>query len=433
MAAATSLASESPFHVACVHVCVGHTHRHDTAVISAGKLLPQMATRSPLRSWRSLLLGGAANASPERTARPRTPPPRPAQPPPSRGIGRRPLPHPGTRRRRAGSRTPRSRVAAGEREDPSSYGEGPVRPLKRVGPRAVVMLLGPRPSFPGRTTLRTGPVAPATLRTHELAASSPTSGVVTAIHGTGILRNAPQVRWGAKVRHTGRCCGLDPSERLRPYSRGDANLCDHGCPGLLVSGKSPAELLLDRARIHHSLGDAAAYEVKLRSGHGTRGLHGLFQAPAYTQTHPRCHLVPADPSTHGPSSTSPPRPSPTSFWAHEPLPKPHLCVPPAHLTWPCLSAAWWHPVWPATPLHLLPGRFQVPHCASPGGPRMDGARGSDSHSSASVAWGRDAGSSRDPEEAELAAPPTPRPWVSAASPLHGPFSPSNAAESPSQT
>lgn len=290
------------------------------------------------------------------------------------------------------------------------------------------MLLGPRPGFPGRTTLRTGPVAPATLRTHELAASSPTSGVVTAIHGTGILRNAPQVRWGAKVRHTGRCCGLDPSERLRPYSRGDANLCDHGCPGLLVSGKSPAELLLDGAPIHHTLGDAAADEAQLSSGHGTRGLHGLFQAPAYTQTHPRCHLVPADPSTHGPSS-----PSPTSFWAHEPLPKPHLCVPPAHLTWPCLPAAWWHPVWPAAPLHLLPGRFQVPHCASPGGPRMDGARGSDSHSSASVAWGRDAGSSRDPEEAELAAPPTPRPWVSAASPLHGPFSPSNAAESPSQT
>lgn len=218
--------------------------------------------------------------APHAPARPRTPPPRPAQPPPSRGIGWRPLPHPGTRRRRAGSRTPRSRVAAGEREDPGSYGEGPARPLKRVGPRAVVMLLGPRPGFPGRTTLRTGPVAPAMLRTHELAASSPTSGVVTAIHGTGILRNAPQVRWGAKVRHTGRCCGLDPSERLRPYSRGDANLCDHGCPGLLVSGKSPAELLLDRARIHHSLGDAAAYEVKLSSGHGTRGLHGLFQAPA---------------------------------------------------------------------------------------------------------------------------------------------------------
>lgn len=280
MAAATSLASESPFHVACVHVCVGHTHRHDTAVISAGKLLPQMAIRSLPRSWRSLLPGGAADASPERTARPRTPPPRPAQPPPSRGIGRRPLPHPGTRRRRAGSRTPRSRAAAGEREDPSSYGEGPVRPLKRVGPRAVVMLLGPRPGFPGRTTLRTGPVAPATLCTHELAASSPTSGVVTAIHGTGILRNAPQVRWGAKVRHTGRCCGLDLSERLRPYSRGDANLCDHGCPGLLVSGKSPAELLLDRARIHHSLGDAAADEARLSSGHGTRGLHGLFQAPA---------------------------------------------------------------------------------------------------------------------------------------------------------
>lgn len=150
MAAATSLASESPFHVACVHVCVGHTHRHDTAVISAGKLLPQMATRSPPRSWRSLLPGGAADASPERTARPCTPPPRPAQPPPSRGIGRRPLPHPGTRRRRAGSRTPRSRVAAGEREDPSSYGEGPARPLKRVRPEGCGHAPGTEARFPGK-------------------------------------------------------------------------------------------------------------------------------------------------------------------------------------------------------------------------------------------------------------------------------------------
>lgn len=88
--------------------------------------------------------------APHAPARPRTPPPRPAQPPPSRGIGRRPLPHPGTRRRRAGSRTPRSRVAAGEREDPSSYGEGPARPLKRVRPEGCGHAPGTEARFPGK-------------------------------------------------------------------------------------------------------------------------------------------------------------------------------------------------------------------------------------------------------------------------------------------
>lgn len=78
MAPVTSLAPESPPLAASARICVGHTHRHDAAVTWAGKLFPQMSTRSLPRSSRSLLPGRAPDASPERHLL------APAQLPPSR-------------------------------------------------------------------------------------------------------------------------------------------------------------------------------------------------------------------------------------------------------------------------------------------------------------------------------------------------------------
>lgn len=164
----------------------------EAAVTAAGKLPPGVHPLTPLavavpspRRAPDVSLGGH-----------RVAPARPACSVPllpSRRHQPAPLPSPGTSVR-AGGRAPSSWVAAGALEEPSSYGEGPSRPLKMVRPKGCGHTPGTQARFPGRTTLRTGRVVRGEGSCHS---SYPRAG--SQFTHIGTCHHSP---WG---RHSEKC------------------------------------------------------------------------------------------------------------------------------------------------------------------------------------------------------------------------------------